>query len=69
MKKIILATAIIVVFAFGAAAQSDGFFNNWKDLDNRDENLPELPEIHGSVYNSNMTPIEGGLLILSTLGE
>lgn len=66
MKKILLlATAIIL--SFNILAQSDGFFNDWKNIEDRDEILPEFPDYHGDLYNSD-APIGSGVLILATIG-
>lgn len=68
MKKIFLTIAIILGFTAGAMAQSDGFFNNWKDFDNREDEfeMPSLPA-HG-LYGDQDAPLGGGLLILTALG-
>lgn len=68
MKKIIFTIAIILGLTMGAVAQNDGFFNNWSDVDNRDNgtDLPELP-LGGQIGNQN-TPLGSGLLILTALG-
>lgn len=68
MKKIIFTIAIILGLTMGAVAQSDGFFSNWSDFDNRDNgtDLPELP-LGGQIDNQN-TPLGSGLLILTALG-
>ncbi|MCQ2309555.1 MAG: hypothetical protein MJZ78_06210 [Bacteroidales bacterium] len=68
MKKIVFTLAITLGLAFGASAQSDGFFGNWNNADNRDVNgeLPSLPN-HGLSDNQN-APLGSGLLILTALG-
>ena len=68
MKKIVFTLAITLGLAFGASAQSDGFFGNWSNADNRDVNgeLPSLPN-HGLSDNQN-APLGSGLLILTALG-
>ncbi len=69
MKKILFTIAITLGLATGAMAQSDGFFNNWSDFDNRENDdleLPTLPQ-HGLNGNQN-APLGGGLLILTALG-
>ena len=69
MKKILLATAVILGLTIGATAQSDGFFNNWSDFDNRDNDLdlPALPSEHGYTGNQS-APLGSGLLVLTALG-
>ena len=69
MKKILFTIAITLGLATGAMAQSDGFFNNWSDFDNRenDVDLPALPSEHGYTGNQN-APLGSGLLILTALG-
>ena len=67
MKKTLLTIAITLGLAFGASAQSDGFFGNWNNADNRDANeLPSLPN-HGLSDNQD-APLGTGLLILTALG-
>ena len=68
MKKTLLTIAITLGLAFGASAQSDGFFGNWNNADNRDANgeLPSLPN-HGLSDNQS-APLGTGLLILTALG-
>ena len=68
MKKTLLTIAITLGLAFGASAQSDGFFGNWNNADNRDVNgeLPSLPN-HGLSDNQD-APLGSGLLILTALG-
>ncbi|MCQ2306849.1 MAG: hypothetical protein MJ000_04695 [Bacteroidales bacterium] len=68
MKKILLTIAITIGLITSAMAQSDGFFNDWKDFDNRDNgsDLPELP--NGGLTGDQPTPLGGGLLILTALG-
>lgn len=68
MKKIFLTIAITLGVTMGAMAQSDGFFNNWKDFDNREDEfeMPSLP-VHG-LYGDQDAPLGGGLLILTALG-
>ena len=68
MKKTLLTIAITLGLAFGASAQSDGFFSNWNNADDRDVNgeLPSLPD-HGLSGNQD-APLGGGLLVLTALG-
>lgn len=68
MKQIILTIAITLCLAFSVSAKNDRFFNDWSDFDSRELNFPDFPDIHGSIYNSNLTPIDGGLLILTAFG-
>ncbi|MDO5341624.1 MAG: hypothetical protein Q4F69_04130 [Bacteroidia bacterium] len=67
MKKILL-TAIVVMFGFSGIAQRDGFFNDWYDVDERNFNMPEFPDAHGDLYNSDAAPVGSGVLILTTIG-
>ena len=72
MKKILLATALVIALGFGANAQHDGFYNNWDDNGNGLERgdgieLPSLPT-HNLDSNQNAAPVGSGLLILTALG-
>ena len=71
MKKIILATALVLTMGFGAKAQfglSDAFFNDWAQSELvRDVILPALPADHG-IQNDINAPLGSGLLVLSALG-
>ena len=54
----------------GAMAQSDAFFSDWSNSDNRESSgldLPALPSEHGFTGNQS-TPLGSGLLILTALG-
>jgi len=68
MKKIFLTTVITLGLVCGAIAQSDGFFNDWYDVDSRNVVLPELPNSHGDLYNSDAAPTGSGVLILTAIG-
>ncbi|MBP9995138.1 MAG: hypothetical protein KBT67_09425 [bacterium] len=67
MKKILFTIVMTLCLAAGAMAQ-DGFFNNWSDLDNRENNtgLPEVP--NGGQTDNQSTPLGTGLLVLTALG-
>ena len=74
MKKILLATALVIAMAFGANAQMDNFFNSWEDVGNGLDRtpssgfeIPTLPSSHGEVTNVE-APVGCGLLILTALG-
>ena len=72
MKKILLATAFILVLGLGANAQgskSDSFFGNWNNEPYRTgESLDiENPSGHGLTTDFE-TPLGSGLLILTALG-
>lgn len=69
MKKIIFTIVITLGLTMGAMAQTDAFFNDWSEFDNRENNvdLPALPSEHGSTGNQT-TPLGTGLLILTALG-
>ena len=69
-KRIFLTVAIITVFSLQAFAQRDGFFNEWKDFDNReimDGDMPNLPGVHGVDYDQD-APLGTGLLVMTALG-
>ncbi len=79
MKKILLATAFILVLGLGANAQggkSDGFFGNWDNGVDRDvENPFEIGGINvpsgqapGDFTGNEPAPLGSGLLILTALG-
>lgn len=69
MKKIILTISMIMCLGSMSFAQKDGFFNNWEDFDNREEQdfYPVLPISHGLTDDYD-APLTDGLLILSALG-
>jgi len=73
MKKILLATAFLLVYCLGSNAQegNDHFFNDWTPEErtmSHDIFLP-LPNTElGSYDNVNSTPLGSGLLILTALG-
>ncbi len=71
MKKLLLATALIISISFGAKAQighTDAFFNDWSESDlMRDITLISLPNEHGLDTDVN-APLGSGLVILGALG-
>ncbi len=70
MKKIIFTIVITLGLTMGAMAQTDAFFSDWNNSDNRGSSgpdLPALPSEHGSTGNQS-TPLGTGLLILTALG-
>ena len=70
MKKILLATALVLALGLGANAQRDSFFNDWEDVGNgmeRDQLSLFLPETHGQTEDVS-APLGSGLLILTALG-
>lgn len=67
MKKILL-LVIAITLVLNTLAQSDGFFNDWYDVDSRNVVLPELPNSHGDLYNSDAAPAGSGVLILTAIG-
>jgi len=71
MKKIFFTIAITLGLTMGAVAQTDNFFGNWNDFENRDGGLemPGLPGHHGfdDDYSAE-TPVGSALLILTALG-
>lgn len=71
MKKIFFTIAITLGLTFGAMAQTDSFFNDWNDFENRngETNMPSLPGEHGLTNDQSAeTPVGSGLLILTALG-
>ena len=71
MKKILLATALVLAMGLGANAQRDGFFNDWDDVSNGlDRDLFEMPSLPGdhSLPGDVSAPLGSGLLILTALG-
>ena len=76
MKKILLATAFIMMMAFGANAQGrDGFFSNYdngtRNLDG-DHTFDIIAPNHGingyASGNGEEVPVGSGLLVLTALG-
>ncbi len=71
MRKLLLATALIMLISFGAKAQmgfTDAFFNDWAQSDlMRDVTLISLPNEHGLDTDVN-APLGSGLVILGALG-
>ncbi|MCQ2316418.1 MAG: hypothetical protein MJZ85_07020 [Bacteroidales bacterium] len=71
MRKRIFLTAVIFMLASGLSfAQSDGFFSEWENLENRGiigDDMPNLPGIHGASYDQG-APLGTGILILTALG-
>ena len=69
MKKIIFTIVITLGLTAGAMAQTDAFFSDWSDFDNRENgvDLPALPGDHGYTGNQN-APLGSGLLVLTALG-
>ena len=73
MKKILLATAFIMMVGLFANAQSDGFFRGWNNdnYSNRGGDDPTMPIVPGVDYdntNDQNTPLGSGLLVLTALG-
>lgn len=69
MKKIIFTIVITLGLTAGAMAQTDAFFSDWSDFDNRENgvDLPALPGDHGYTGNQS-APLGSGLLVLTALG-
>lgn len=71
MKKILLATALVLAMGLGVNAQRDSFFNDWESIDNgigrTTTEAPTLPGSHGLLDNQS-APLGTGLLILTALG-
>ena len=77
MKKILLATAFILVLALGANAQdskSDSFFGNWDNISTRGSDPFDVSisvpsgQAPGGYDNNVDAPLGSGLLILTVLG-
>jgi len=69
MKKTFLTIAITLGLAFGAMAQSDGFFSDWNMGGERGIDNPEVPALpDGGMTGNQDAPVGGGLLILTALG-
>ena len=69
MKKLLFATALIIMMGLTSNAQNDGFFNSYNNDDiyrGLDDNLV-LPNAHGTGNDYN-APLGSGLLILTALG-
>ena len=81
MKKVLLATALVLAMGFGANAQfvngggTDDFFNSWEDVGNGLDRYNDvtgsfsinLPVEHG-LPGSQPAPLGSGLIILTALG-
>ena len=72
MKKILLATALVLTMGFGAKAQygnMDAYIANWGDSERSFEETFSLafPTSHGLVENGT-APLGSGLFILGALG-
>ena len=74
MKKILFTIALTITLGLTASAQfnnTDGFFNNWNDNDDRfsDGGFSfVLPASHGFGQDTPSAPLGSGLLILTALG-
>ncbi len=77
MKKILLATAFILVLGLGANAQdskSDSFFGNWDNSSTRGSDPFDVSisvpsgQAPGGYDNNVDAPLGSGLLILTALG-
>ncbi|MDO5342518.1 MAG: hypothetical protein Q4F69_08715 [Bacteroidia bacterium] len=69
-KRIFLTVAMMAMVSLQASAQRDGFFNEWKDFDNReimDGDMPNLPGVHGADYDQD-APLGTGIMVLTALG-
>lgn len=69
-KRIFLTVAMMAMVSLQAFAQRDGFFNDWKDFDNReimDGGMPNLPGVHGVDYDQD-APLGTGIMVLTALG-
>ena len=76
MKKILLATAFVMIMVCGANAQGrDSFFSDWDNGINNRTSTPgiDLPNAGGLVTgneygNDEPAPLGSGLLVLTALG-
>ena len=74
MKKLTITLMLIASIALSAEAQTDKFFNDWKDSRSLENELIETPQYFGYEYDFNgingtpNAPIGDGLLLLATLG-
>ena len=75
MKKFLFSIALTITLGLTASAQfninTDGFFNNWDDNDDRfsDAGLSfVLPANHGFGQDTPSAPLGSGLLVLTALG-
>ena len=78
MKKLLFATAIVLMMGFGAMAQhrgNDNLFNDWNDVSNGLDKWddfgnglrgPGLPGGHGG--GDTPAPLGSGLVVLTMLG-
>ncbi len=71
MKKILLATALVITMSLGAKAQirsTDAFFNDWASSDIlRTTVFPSLPGSHGWTGDAP-APLGSGLIVLTAIG-
>ena len=72
MKKILLATAIVLTFGLTTNAQSDGFFRNYNSSYSNRESIDIAAPEHGlgghAQGNGEEAPLGSGLLVLTALG-
>ncbi|MGN0032660.1 MAG: hypothetical protein ACI358_02625 [Candidatus Limimorpha sp.] len=74
MKKLLLTLSIIASIGLSTEAQTDLFFNDYKDSRSLENGLIETPQFFGCDYDFNgmngspNAPVGSGLLILTTLG-
>ena len=74
MKKFLFSIALTITLGLTASAQfnnTDGFFNNWNDNDDRfsDGGFSfVLPASHGFGEDTPSAPLDSGLLVLTALG-
>ena len=76
MKKILLATAFIMMMVCGSNAQGrDGFFSDWDNgigsremVDPSSGTLPAAPTATFGTNDNSTAPLGSGLLVLTALG-
>ena len=73
MKKILLATAFIIMMAFGANAQGrDSFFNTWDNDGGNNRDITDLSvpyhNLDTQASGDGEAPLGSGLLVLTALG-
>lgn len=66
----VLTMAVLSLSSFDASAQRDGFFNDWKNVELREDvglSAPPMPN-HGMDNDDPVLPLGSGLLVLCSLG-
>ena len=66
----VLTMAVLSLSSFDASAQRDGFFNDWENVELREDvglSAPPMPN-HGMDNDDPVLPLGSGLLVLGGLG-